>query len=110
VSNGDSFISKRVIDVEQITINKSGDDLLHVAKNRFLKSKVSHSDRQRIHRLRAEIKDWEESQKIRTYVAAMRSGRSKPDKAEKEWLTWAEQYADHLDPAVDFRIEVLDEV
>lgn len=54
--------------------------------------------------------DWEESQKIRAYVAAMRSGRSKPDKATKEWLAWAEQYADHLDPAVDFRIEVLDVV
>jgi hypothetical protein len=97
-------------DVEQITINKSGNDLLHVAKNRFLKSKVRHSDRQRIHRLRAEIRGWEESQKVRAYVAAMRSGKSKPNKAEKEWLTWAEQYADHLDPAVDFRIDALDEV
>lgn len=61
------------------------------------------------YRLRAEIKDWEESQKIRAYVDAMRSGKSKLNKTTKEWLAWAEQYADHLDPTFDFRIDALDE-
>lgn len=25
-----------------------------------------------------------------------------------EWLAWVQHYADHLDPTVDFRIDVLD--
>jgi len=97
-------------DLEHITVNKSGDDLLHAAKNRFTKSKVRHSDRQRVHRLRNEVNAWEESQRIRVYIAAMRPIMNKKDGEAKEWLAWAEQYADHLDPTKDYRLTPLEEI
>jgi len=38
----------------------------------------------------------------------MRTTDNATDATAPEFLTWAETYADHLDPTVDFRIEVLD--
>ncbi|MES2984702.1 MAG: hypothetical protein V4735_05905 [Pseudomonadota bacterium] len=81
-----------------------------MAKNRASGSKVRHQERQRIHRLQNELKDWEASNRIRAFIFAMRaSGRAAaPEQAEH--LAWAARYADHLDPTMDFRIEVLEEV
>jgi len=64
----------------------------------------------RLKRLKQEMEYWEESQKIRAYVATMLSGKSKTDKATKEWLAWAEQYANHLDPTNDYRIAARQEI
>jgi hypothetical protein len=96
--------------ITQVALDKTADEMLRLAKRRAVTSQQRQVEKQHIKRLKQEMVLWEESQKVRAYVAAMRSGRSKPDKAEKEWIAWAEQYASHLDPAVDFRIEVLDEV
>ncbi len=78
------------------------------------------AERQRIHeeklrvekakakRLKTELEGWETSRRIRTYLTAMRgNGDLTPD--QMEWFVWAEQYANHLDPTIEFRIEVLDD-
>jgi hypothetical protein len=89
------------------TINKSEEELLHLARNRFSGSKVRHRDRQRIHRLQKELKDWEMSERIRAYITAMRKAGRKVSADNAEFFEWAARYADHLDPRVDFKIEVL---
>lgn len=94
--------------VAQVALNKSEEELLQIARNRFCSSKVRHRERQRIHRLQGELRDWENGQRIRAYVAAMRSSGRDIGASQAEFLAWAETYADHLDPTVDFRIAVLD--
>lgn len=89
-------------------LNRSEEELLHLARNRFSASKTTHSERQRIHRLQNELKDWETSQRIREYIAAIHAAGIDRNTDKAEFLAWAETYANHLDPTTDFRIEVLD--
>jgi uncharacterized protein YdiU (UPF0061 family) len=96
--------------IMQVVLDKTADEILRLAKKRAATSQQLQVEKQHIKRLKQEMVLWEESQKIRTYVAAIRSGKSKPNKATKEWLAWAEQYADHLDPTVNFRIETREEI
>jgi hypothetical protein len=43
------------------------------------------------------------------YIAMLRTCPDAIDPDQAEFFTWAGQYADHLDPMVDFRIEALEE-
>jgi len=90
------------------TLNKSAEELLQIAKSRATGSKVKHRERQRIYRLQNELKDWETSNRIRAYVEAMRI-KGDLTSEQAEWLAWSTRYADHLDPTVEFHIEVLEE-
>lgn len=92
----------------EVMLNRSEEELLHLVRNRFSASKTTHSERQRIHRLQNELKDWETSQRIREYIAAMHAAGIDRNTDKAEFLAWAETYANHLDPTTDFRIEVLD--
>jgi hypothetical protein len=91
-------------------INKSEEDLLHIARNKQSKSKLGHVERQRVFRLQAALKNWESSNRIRAYIAAMRASPSAGKEDFASFLAWADTYANHLDPTTDFRIEVLDDV
>jgi len=89
----------------QVVLDKSAEELLRIARKRHANGQQRHKENQRIHRLKKELGDWETSQRIRAYIATMRAA----DTGQAEFLAWAERYADHLDPAADFRIAVLDE-
>lgn len=88
----------------EVVIDKSAEELLRIARKRHINSQRRHRETLRIHRLKRELEGWEMSQRIRTYIAAMRITGDD----QSEFLAWAETYVDHLDPAVDFRIEALD--
>ena len=90
----------------EVIIDKSAEELLRIARKRHINSQRLHRENQRIHRLKREMEGWEMSQRVRAYVVAMRSSDHDLD---DEFFAWAETYADHLDPAVDFRITLLDE-
>ena len=96
--------------ITQVVLDKTADEMLRLAKKRAATSQQRQVEKQHIKRMKQEMARWEESQKVRAYVAAMRSGKSKPNKATKEWLAWAEQYAEHLDPTNDSRITALEEI
>ena len=66
------------------------------------KAKVKH--------LKTEMEGWEDSHRIRAYIAAMQAAYPNRGEDMEERLTWASQYADHLDPTNEFKIEVLEEV
>ena len=95
---------------DEVTLNKSEEELLHLARNRFSASKIAHKERQQIHRLQNELKDWETSQRIRDYITAMHASGAidRPDIAR--YLAWAEGYADQLDPTKNSRTEAPDEL
>ena len=92
----------------QVVIDKSAEELLRIARQRLATSQQRNRENERIHKLKKKMTDWENSQRIRTYVTAMRTTDSTTDATDPEFLDWAGTYADHLDPTVDFRIEVLD--
>ncbi|MDE3016597.1 MAG: hypothetical protein KGI29_06745 [Pseudomonadota bacterium] len=93
----------------QITFDKSLQELESVAKKRRILKEQRQTEQQKINRLKSELQDWDTSCRIRMYIAMLRTqpGAARPDQAE--FLAWAAQYADHLDPTVDFRLEALDE-
>ena len=54
-----------------------------------------------------EVASWHRSQKIRSYIEAVKKwgiqkyGEIKPDSNLQQWLTWATRQADRLDPLVE---------
>lgn len=93
---------------EAVVIDKTAEQLFQIARKRKATSEQRHKERQRIFRLQKELKDWEMSNRIRTYLAAMHeSGMNTPSRSD--FLAWADSYANHLDPTNEFRIEVLDD-
>jgi len=90
----------------EIAIDKTAEELFDIARKRKATRHRKHNERQRIFRLQNELKEWEMSGRIRAYLTAMRTAGADSDRSE--FLAWAETYADHLDPTIDFRIEVLD--
>jgi hypothetical protein len=70
---------------------------------------LQEAEQEKIEELNAEITNWRMSQEIRAYVAAMRTKNIEPGSELAKQLEWASKYADHLDPLVDFRIDILDE-
>lgn len=92
----------------QVAIDKFAEELLQIARNRASGKKTSHQQRQNMHRLQSEMKDWEASHRIRAYIAATHAVGSGADPDKATFLAWAQRYADHLDPTKDFRIEGLE--
>lgn len=93
----------------QINYDKSMQELESVAKKRRIIKEERQAEQQKINRLNAEPQDWDTSRRIRIYLAQLRNRADASDPNQAEFLAWAEQYADHLDPTLDFRIEALKE-
>ena len=92
----------------QIIFDKSLQELESVAKKRRILKEQRQTEQQKINRLKTELQDWDTSRRIRMYIAMLRTKPNASDPDQVEFLTWAGQYADHLDPMADFRIEALD--
>jgi len=92
----------------EVAIGKSAAQLAEIARKRKAGGKLLHKERQRIHRLQGELREWEASRRIRDYIAALRASGADARPGMADRLAWMKRYADHLDPTVDFRIETLD--
>jgi len=93
----------------QIIYDRTLQELESAAKKRRIFKEQRQTEQQKIARLKAEMQDWDTSRRIRMYVAMLHSLPNAAEPGQAEFLAWAEQYAGHLDPMVDFRIEVLEE-
>lgn len=93
---------------KQVAIDRSTDQLADIARKRQASGKLKHKERQRVHRLQHELKEWEASHRVRAYIASLQAAGADAKPETAQWLLWVQKYADHLDPTVDFRIEVLD--
>lgn len=96
--------------IAYVALDKTADEMRRLAKKRAAIGQQRQVEKQRIKRLEQEIVAWEESQRIRAYITAMRTDKNKISADTKALLAWAEQYADHLDPAKDFRIAALNKM
>lgn len=75
-----------------------------------------HRDEQaKIDKLHKEASEWQKSQQLRAYIEAVRQaalkkdGKIDPDSELDEWINWAHQQADRLDPLVESPHSILDE-
>lgn len=69
--------------------------------------RLRREEEERLKDLDREVSSWHRSQQIRSYVDAVKKwaiqkyGEIKPDSKLHQWLTWATQQADRLDPLVE---------
>lgn len=93
----------------EIAIDKTAEELFEIARKRKATSHQKHKERQRIFCLQNELREWEMSIRIRTYLTAMHTAGADAIPSRSEFFAWAQRYADHLDPTLDFRIGVLEQ-
>ena len=69
--------------------------------------RIRREEEEKMKALDREVASWHRSQQIRTYIDAVKKwaiqkyGEIKPDSKLHQWLTWATQQADRLDPLVE---------
>jgi hypothetical protein len=69
--------------------------------------RIRREEEGKIKDLDREVASWHRSQKIRSYIDAVKKwaiqkyGEIKPDGKLQQWLTWATNQADRLDPLVE---------
>jgi hypothetical protein len=69
--------------------------------------RLRREEEEKLKDLDREVASWHRSQKIRSYIDAVKKwaiqkyGEVKPDSKLHQWLTWATQQADRLDPLVE---------
>ena len=79
-------------------------------------ARLRSEEQSRVEKLKADASSWQEAQRIRHYIAAVRDSAAKgtspiqPEGGVQEWLTWAEKQADRLDPLSVSPPSILDEV
>jgi hypothetical protein len=69
--------------------------------------RIRREEEEKMKVLDREVASWQRSQKIRSYIEAVKKwaiqkyGEIKPDSELQRWLTWATRQADRLDPLVE---------
>ena len=69
--------------------------------------RIRQEEEEKLKDLDEEVESWHRSQKIRSYIEAVKKwgiqkyGEIKPDSKLQQWLTWATRQADRLDPLVE---------
>jgi hypothetical protein len=69
--------------------------------------RIRREEEEKLKALDREVESWHRSQKIRSYIDAVKKwgitkyGEIKPDSKLQQWLTWATGQADRLDPLVE---------
>jgi hypothetical protein len=75
-----------------------------IERRRIEKERAIQEERERVLALLQDVKNWHKSKQIREYIETVReqalknNGTVGPDSKLGEWLTWATQQADYLDP------------
>jgi predicted S18 family serine protease len=79
-------------------------------KRQELFEAIQH-EKDRVQNLEIEVENWHRAAKIRAYIEAVKSkAKENADAASlAEWISWAEQQADRLDPLVESLPSILDE-
>lgn len=69
--------------------------------------RIRREEDEKLKNLDREVESWQRSQKIRSYIEAVKKwgiqkyGEIKPESKLQQWLTWATKQADRLDPLVE---------
>ena len=107
------FISlQKIMDYQRnqrIERERAEQEAREAAERQRIHEEKLRAEKAKVKQLKTELEGWETSNRIRNYIAALRAAGCEYNPDRAEFLTWAERYADHLDPMADFRIEVLDD-
>lgn len=82
---------------------------MEVARKRAEEQRRREEEKKRIQNLITEAQSWKQSQQIREYITAVRAkaiennGEITPGSELYQWIAWANQLADRLDPLVNSR-------
>ncbi len=87
-------------------IRREAEEQIRRAESQYIadRERAAGEERDRIEALNRDVGAWYQSERIRTYLAALRncmekwSGPIQPKTDLGRWLVWAESYADRLDP------------
>jgi hypothetical protein len=69
--------------------------------------RIRREEEEKLKNLDREVESWQRSQKIRSYIEAVKKwgiqkyGEIKQESKLQQWLTWATKQADRLDPLVE---------
>lgn len=63
------------------------------------------TERQKVRRLKIALRDMEIARRTRLYLEAMQALPNAAEPEQAQWLAWVAQYADHIDPTMDFTMQ-----
>ena len=78
---------------------------IHLARindQRRIQAPEFATERQKVRRLKIALRDMEIARRTRLYLEAMQVLPNASELEQTQWLAWVAQYADHIDPTVDF--------
>lgn len=89
----------------KVTLDRTTQQVAKVLDKRRIQNPAVISERQKVRRLKIALRDMEIARRTRQYAQAMQAlpGAAEPEQAE--WLAWVVQYADHIDPTVNFTLK-----
>lgn len=86
-------------------VERTDQHLTKINDQRRIQAPEFATERQKIRRLKIALRDMEIARRTRLYLAAMQALPNAAEPEQAQWLTWVEQYADHIDPTVDFTMQ-----
>lgn len=92
----------------EVMIDRDTKQLAKLHDKRRIANTSMMQERQKIRRLKVALRDMDVASKTRAYITAMKASSKAKEPEMKQFLKWAETYANHIDPTTDFRIELLD--
>lgn len=88
----------------QVVLNRDTQQMAKVNDQRRIQSPTIITERQKVRRLKIALRDMEIARRARQYLEAMQALPNATEPEQAEWLAWVAQYADHIDPTVDFTL------
>ena len=83
-------------------VERADQHLAKINDQRRIQAPEFATERQKIRRLKIALRDMEIARRTRLYLEAMQALPNAAEPEQAQWLAWVAQYADHIDPTVDF--------
>ena len=89
----------------EITVDRDAKQLAKVNDKRRAQKPSMITERQKVRRLKIALRDMEIARRTRCYLEAMQALPDATAPDQVQWLEWVAQYADHIDPTMDFKMD-----
>ena len=87
-------------------MNRDAKQLAKANDKRRVQKPDMMTERQRVRRLKIALRDMEIARRTCQYLEAMKQLPNATAPEQPEWLDWAARYADHIDPTVDYKMDM----
>lgn len=89
---------------QQVVLDRNTQQMAKVNDQRRIQNPTAITERQNVRRLKIALRDMEIARRTRLYLEAIKALPNAAEPEQAQWLTWVAQYADHIDPTVDFSL------